>query len=140
MTNEIIVSDTNGLMTADGTQLPFVASFDTDTDEGKARAFNASQSADEKLDDHVGDTIELAGYYIEAISVEDDLTGEVSVRPHVILIDTDGVAYEAQSKTLVGILARLENMYHFSQGGTVKVEVGKRKARVGQMFTLKVVL
>ena len=140
MTNEIIVSDTNGLMTADGASVPFVASFDVTTDEGKAKAFNAAQSADEKLDDHVGEVIEIAAYYIEAITVEEELTGEVSVRPHVIIISTDGVTYEAQSKTLVGILGRLEGMYHFSEGGTVKVEVGKRKARIGSMFTLKVVL
>lgn len=140
MTNEIIISDENGLMTTDGTAVPFVASFDVTTDEGRARAFNAAQAADEKLDDHVGETITIAAYYIEAINVEDDVTGEVQTRPHVIIIDTDGVAYEAQSKTLVSLLARLDSLYHISEGGTVTVEVGKRKARVGSMFTLKVVL
>lgn len=137
---DIIVSEDKGLMTTDGTVLPFVASFDVTTPEGQALAFNASQSAEEKLDEHVGEEIDIAGFYVEVIGVEDDITGEVEARPHVIIIDADGVCYEAQSKTLPKTLAKLDSIYHISEGGHVKVEVGKRKARVGQMFTLKVVL
>lgn len=115
------------------------ASFDIETPEGKAKAYNAGIAADYKVDDCIGDTVEIDDFYMEPIEFINEETGEIEYRPHVILFATDGRTFEGQSKGLVSSVQRLGQVGYFN-GEPFSVEFAERKAKLGKMFVLKVVL
>lgn len=114
------------------------ASFDIATAEGKAKAYNAGIAADYKVDDCIGDAIEIVDFYMEPIEFVNEETGEIEYRPHVILFATDGRTFEGQSKGLVSSVQRLSQVGYFD-GTPFTVEFCERKAKLGKMFVLKVV-
>ena len=140
MTEELVAASVETAIRA-GALKPgqIMASFDITTDEGQIMAFNASSSADEKLDDHIEEVLTVVDYFIEAIEVLNEATGEVEVRPHVIVFDADGVAYEAQSKTLPDDLKKLFQFRSVSPENPATVKFVKKKAKLGSMFKIKLV-
>lgn len=140
------MSDTTEITTTESATLStdyacnVVASFDLSTDEGQAKAYNAGIAADEKIADHIGETVNMVGYYVESISVVDDLTGEVTARPHCVIWADDGKTYEGQSKGLVSSLQRMSAVRPVvDDDNPVKVEFAERKARLGRMHVLRMV-
>lgn len=119
-----------------------ITTFDTTTDEGEAKAFNASMGGDEKVDDHIGETIDLVDYLVEPVETVDENTGEVTMMPHVVLFATDGTSYEGFSKGLYTSVQRLAAMRDNSgrvinADNPVKIEFAQRRARLGRMNYFK---
>lgn len=116
-----------------------IASFDVTTEDGQIMAFNASSSSDEKIEDHLMEELDIVDYFIEGIEVPNEATGELEVRPHVIVFDADGTSYEAQSKTLPADLKKLFQFRNVSPENPAHMMFIRKKAKVGSMFKIKLV-
>lgn len=79
-----------------------------ETVSDKIRIYNAMANADEKLRDHVGETLNVRHVYVEAIQCRDDKTGEVATCPRVILITREGVTFQAVS---TGVFSSLRQIF-----------------------------
>ena len=73
----------------------------------KARLYNAMSNPDHKVGDFINQTIVVKDVYVEAIELTDDDTGDTQIAPRVVLIDTNGKAYQAVSRGVFNALTRL---------------------------------
>lgn len=104
----------------------------------KIRVYNAMSNADEKLRDHVGETINIRNVFVEAIRCTDEKTGETSVCPRIVLIDRDGRTFQAVSQGIFGSLKQLFNI--FGEPSTwnfaITVKVRETTTRRGYRVTI----
>lgn len=118
-------------------------SLDMSTDEGFAKAFNATMAGDHKVEDCIGDTITLVDFYVEACDTVNEQTGEVEKMPHVVLIAEDGQTYEAFSVGMYTATSRLMTALEASgrdlHTAPIQIEFCERKAKRGKMFYFKIV-
>lgn len=120
----------------ENTELGTVQHFiDTSTREGKIKLYAALQN-DEKLEEHLNETLLVSNAVAQAVQVTDEQTGEVSATVRVIILTADGKAYSAISPTLA---AEMNTM--FSIFGTpntwdtpLAVKVVERRSRRGFKF------
>ena len=145
MSNEIIIADQVQDIAPQGkyTAVHTLASFDISTLEGMAKAHNASLAADEKVDDHIGDAINMTGYYIEPREYVNEQTGEIEPAPHVIVFDDKGITYEGSSKGLFISLDSIQKMCDangrvISEENPLPIVFAEKKARMGKMFIVKI--
>ena len=82
-------------------------SMKADTDEGKAKLFNAMNNPDERLGDCINMTIQAKDLYIEIVNCTDEATGEVTAAPRIVIIDEDGKSYQCVS---VGVFSALKKV------------------------------
>lgn len=121
-----------------------IASFDTTTTEGMAKAFNAGMGADHKVEDSIGEQIELVGFFIEVVDTVNDTTGEPEQMPHVVLFAADGQTYEAFSVGVYSSTERLARMIAandlvLDEEHPITIEFKARKAKLGRMFCFAIV-
>lgn len=64
----------------------------------KALIYNAMNNPAHRLGDCINKTLIIRDVLAEMISITDDVTGEVSQAPRIVLIDKDGESYQAVSK------------------------------------------
>jgi hypothetical protein len=141
MSEELIATPANEAMIKAGVIQPgqIMASFDVTTDDGQIALWNATSAADDKIDNHIEETLEICDYVVEAIEVLNEQTGEVECRPHVTIILTDGTSLDGQSKTLPADLANLFKFRNVSEDNPALVKIVKKKAKLGSMFKIKLV-
>ena len=107
--------------------------------KSKASIYNAINSPDKKLDECLGEVIELKDIIAHEVELVDQNTGEV-IRPlRTILVDTKGMTYQAVSVGVANSLTRIFQI--FGQPGTwetpIKVKPVKKKTNNGtNMVTL----
>lgn len=121
-----------------------IASFDTTTTEGMAKAFNAGMGADHKVEDSIGEQIELVGFFIEVVDTVNDTTGEPEQMPHVVLFAADGQTYEAFSVGMYSSTERLARMIAandlvLDEDHPITIEFKSRKAKLGRMYCFAIV-
>ena len=108
----------------------------------KVEVFNAINSPDEKLSEHIGEVINLTNVIAHPVELADEVTGEVIQCLRTILIDEKGVSYEAVSGGVANALQRI--MQIFGQPETwekpLKVKAVQKATRNGnnKVTTLKV--
>lgn len=92
--NELAAAGINGeIMEAN-------ASFCTwapETVEEKMTLFNAINSTQESISDHVNEVITVHHIYAEKVGVVDENTGEVVEVPRIVLINENGIGYGCSS-------------------------------------------
>ena len=115
--NELQTVSTGNLMETDA-QNRYV-SFTPTTKEDKIKLFNATANPDERLKDHINETITIKDFVVEMVElakrnekdeiVVDDDTGEVitNIAPRIIIIDKDGKTYAATSVGVFNALKRI---------------------------------
>ena len=86
-------------------------SLSAETDADKIRVYNAMANADEKLTDHVGETIDMKHVYVEAIECADEKTGEIQICPRIVILTADGKTYQAVSKGVFGSLRQIFQIF-----------------------------
>lgn len=72
----------------------------------RAAVFNASNNPDERIADHINQTIVVRDVLAEQVEMADEDTGEVANAVRVVLIDTDGKSYQAISTGIYSALKR----------------------------------
>ena len=94
-----------GLLNSDNA---FFSSIPNDgTRASLAKIYNAVNSADEKIDDHINEVMELVDVVAHPITITDEKTGEVIDTLRVVLVMADGATYQAVSQGIVSSLSKL---------------------------------
>lgn len=111
-----------------------------ETDEQRAQLFNAMNNPDKRLADCINMQINAKDMYVEVVNCTNEETGETNACPRIVLIDDNGVSYQAVS---IGIYSALKKVVQVFGTPTwekpvplkvVQVTKGTRK-----MLTLNVV-
>lgn len=79
--------------------------------KSKAAIFNAINSPEKKIADCIGDTIHLTDIVAHPIKLVDEKTGEVIDSMRMVLIDKEGIGYEAVSSGLVNAVMRIIQIF-----------------------------
>ena len=143
--SEIIAANNTALNAATSiNKFNTIASFDVTTTEGMAKAFNAGMGADHKVEDCIGEQIQLVGFFIEVVDTENDTTGEPEQMPHVVLFADDGQTYEAFSVGMYSSTERLARMIAandlvLDEDNPITIEFKARKAKLGRMYCFAIV-
>ena len=115
-------------------------SMKADTDEEKAKMFNAMNNPDKRIADCINMKIRAKDLYIEVVNCTNEETGEVNACPRIVIIDDKGVSYQAVS---IGIYSALKKVIQVFGTPTwekpVTFEVKQITKGKKQMLTLNVV-
>lgn len=79
--------------------------------KSKAKIFNAVNSPEKRISDCIGETIHLKDIVAHPIQIVDDETGEVLKTMRMVLVDKNGVGYEAVSTGLVNAVQRILQIF-----------------------------
>ncbi len=125
-------------------------SFQPDSMEGKVRLYNAINNPDMRIADCINKTIKIRDCVIKAVKLSeernnasnwtDDTPGKERDGFRVILIDDNGVSYNATSAGIYNSVATIRSVFgklHFDEPLTV--EVNQVKTKNGNTLTLKVI-
>lgn len=108
-----------------------------DTPEEKVKLYNAMNNPDNRLGDCINMTINAKDLYVELVNCTNQETGEVTTCPRTVIIDEDGVSYQAVS---VGIFSALKKVIQVFGAPTwetpVKLEVKQITKGSRKMLTL----
>lgn len=77
----------------------------------KARIFNAVNSPDKKVSECIGDTIQLTDVVAHPIWLTDEKSGELVEAMRMVLVDDQGISYEAVSGGLVNAVQRILQIF-----------------------------
>lgn len=115
-------------------------SIKAETDEQKAKLFNAMNNPEKRLADCINMQIKAKDLYIEVVNCTNEETGEVTACPRIVIIDDKGVSYQAVS---VGIYSALKKAIMVYGAPTwvkpVTMEVKQITKGNKKMLTLNVV-
>ena len=115
---------------------------DDGTMQSKARIFNSINSPDKRISDCIGETISLANIVAHPIQLVDENSGELIETMRMVLVDDQGVSYEAVSTGIVNAVARILQIFGQPDTwqGPIKVKPVQKGTRNGnnKVTTLKV--
>lgn len=82
-------------------------------EDQKARAtlYNATNSSQERIGDHINETIRVAHIYVEAVNCANRETGEIKACPRVVLITDRGIGYQAVSTGIYSSVKKLIQIF-----------------------------
>lgn len=89
----------------------FFTSLRSDTEEEKIKLCNAISAPDYSISDFVGKQISIAGVIAEEITITNEETGEISVAPRIIMLDTSGKSYSCVSVGIHRSLSRIFSIW-----------------------------
>lgn len=111
-----------------------------DSDEAKAKLYNAMNNPDKRLSDMINMQINAKDLYIEVVNCTNTETGEVTACPRIVIIDEKGRSYQAVS---IGIYSALKKVIQVYGAPTwekaIKLEVKQITKGERKMLTLNVV-
>ena len=98
----------------------------------QVKIFNAINNAEEKLDDHKNEVLNIVDVVAHPISIVDENTGELIETVRVVLIDENGVGYAAVSEGIVSSLQKLFGIVgQPSYNPPLSMKVVEQKTRKG---------
>lgn len=110
-----------------------------ETDEDRARLFNAMNNPDERIANMINKKIMAKDLYIEVVNCTNTETGEVTACPRIVIIDDQGKSYQAVS---IGIYSALKKVIQVFGSPTwekpIPLEVKQITKGVKNMLTLNV--
>lgn len=114
-------------------------SLKADSDEAKAKLFNAMNNPDKRIGDCINMKINAKDIYIEVVTCTNKETGEVNNCPRIVIIDDKGVSYQAVS---IGIYSALKKVIQVFGAPTwekaIPLEVKQVTKGERKMLTLNV--
>lgn len=116
------------------------SSLTAETDDEKAKLFNAINNPEKRLADCINMTIKAKDLYIEVVNCTNEETGEVTPCPRIVIIDEKGVSYQAVS---LGIYSALKKVIQIFGTPTwhnpIALEVKQVTKGQRKMLTLNIV-
>lgn len=120
-----------------GDALPSYCSMKTDTVEEKQAFFNAISDPDVKLADCINTVINVKDIYCETVTLTDEKTGEQSIAPRIVLVDTEGKSYQAVSTGIFNSLRRLMQVFgNPTWENGLPVKVVQKNIGTNRLYTL----
>ena len=141
--NEIITTNTKKNEILDGINTAtssIYSSFVAESNNDKAKLYNALNSPEVRIADHIGKEINVKDVIIEPVEIVDEKTGEVRTTPRVTLIDVNGHTYTATSYGIYNSLKRIFGLYGsptWEDG--IPVRVRQITNGANRIFTLDIV-
>lgn len=81
-----------------------------ETPEDKAKIYNAMNNPEKRIKDCINETISLTDVYVESVVCTNE-AGVSTTCPRVVLIDKDGIGYQAVSKGIFSALKKLFGVF-----------------------------
>lgn len=147
MDNQMVVRQSNNIFADEGysvavdltsAQTQF-CSMSAETQEEKAKLYNAMNNPEKRIGDCINMTINAKDLYIEVVNCTNEETGEITACPRIVIIDDEGVGYQAVS---VGIFSALKKVVQVFGAPTwetpVKLKVQQITKGARKMLTLNV--
>lgn len=111
-----------------------------ETIEEKAQLFNVMNNPEKRVSDMIGKVIRVKDVFAEEIELVNKETGETNRAPRIVLVDVDGVAYQAVS---VGVMSALKKLFQIYGIPTwedgIPLEVRQIKNGINNILTFTVV-
>ena len=111
--------------------------------KSKASIYNAINSPDEKLSEHIGEVLELIHIVAHEVQLVDEETGELVRVLRTILVDKNGKSYEAVSGGVANSISRLLQIFGQPAEWTepIKVKAKQKATRNGnnKVTTLEII-
>ena len=106
---------------------------DDGTRASKVAIYNALNNADESLNDHIGEVLEVVDVVAYPVALVDEETGEMVNALRTVLVTKDGKAYSAVSQGITNSLARIFNIVGMPSwvDEPVKMKIKQVKTRNG---------
>ena len=106
------------------------------TRKSAIKIYNAINSADEQLADHINEVIEIVNVVAHPVELIDEINGEVFTSLRTILISKDGTAYSAVSSGITNSLAKIFAIVGMPDNGAwekepIKIKVKQVQTRNG---------
>lgn len=86
-------------------------SFKAETPEAKAKLFSAMNNPEKRIGDCINEVIYAKDLYCETVECTNQETGEVTTCPRIVVIDKDGVGYQAVSLGVFSAFKKLIAVY-----------------------------
>ena len=86
-------------------------SLQTTDEKSKATLYNATNSTQERIGDHINEVITVRHLYVEAVQCTNRETGEIKWCPRVVLITDKGIGYQAVSQGVYSSIKKLIQIY-----------------------------
>lgn len=99
------------------------------TRKSKIAIFNAINSADESLADHIGEVIEVVDVIAHPVELVNEETGEIIQALRTVLITKEGKSYTAVSQGITSALGRIFSIIGSPDAGAWKDEPVKMKIK-----------
>lgn len=106
---------------------------DDGTRKSKVAIFNAINSADESLGDHIGEVLEVVDVVAHPVTLTDENTGEIITALRTVLVTKNGKSYTAVSQGITNALSRVFSIVGMPSWTEepVKMKVKQIKTRNG---------
>lgn len=141
--NEVSVMDQDEKMIAELSNERVVSycSLKPESKEDQILLFNAMNNPDERLSDHINETIEIKHIFCEIVNCTNEETGDITQAPRIVLIATNGKSYQCVSQ---GIFSACKKIFQVmgepnSWTSPIKVKVQQVTRGVNKMLSLKMV-
>lgn len=143
MSNEVMTVNKNDLATVDMMKMltdvdnNFYCSMEDDgSRKSKVKIYNAINSSEKSLSDMIGKRIDVIDVVAYPVELTDEDTGELIKTVRIVLIDKDGIGYNAVSSGITNSLNKIFGIIGTPEGGAwheepVAMEVRQVKTRNG---------
>lgn len=106
------------------------------TRKSQIAIYNAINSADEQVADHIGEVLEVVNVIAHPVEIPDEETGEIVECLRTVLITKDGKSYTATSQGIANSLSRIFSLVGMPDNGAwvkepVKMKIKQVKTRNG---------
>ena len=106
------------------------------TRKSAIKIYNAINSADEQLADHINEVIDIVNVVAHPVELVDENNGEIFTALRTILISKDGTAYAAVSSGITNSLAKIFAIVGMPDNGAwekepIKIKVKQVQTRNG---------
>ena len=121
--NEMIIAGNGGAMTnrfddmgydvtvdLTSAQMQF-CSVKAESDDEKAKLFNAMNNPEKRIADCINMVIKAKDLFVEVVQCTNESTGEVTTCPRIVIIDENGVGYQAVSVGIYSALKKVIQIY-----------------------------
>ena len=123
-----------------GERATMFCSLNAETAAEKKVLYNAMNSSDNKLADHVGEVIKIKDIFCETVTIIKEETGEKVVAPRIVLIADDGKNYNSTSFGIFNSLKKLMQVFGVpTWHEPVAVKVKQINRQQNRILTLEVV-
>lgn len=111
------------------------------TSEQASALFTAMNNPTAAISQNINNTINVDNVYIQAVTVNDMITGEERTLPRVVLIDDEGKSYGGTSSGIFNALEKLFTLYGTPDTwqAPITIKIKQVKVNRGSMLTFDLI-
>lgn len=111
-------------------------SLDASDLKAKQTLYNATNSTQERIGDHINEVITVKHIYVEAVQCTDTETGELKWCPRIVLINEKGIGYQAVSTGVYTSIKKLIQIFGEPQTWEAPIKLKVKQLTRGEFKIL----